>query len=803
MAVKVENNHVTLSVRDLIRSREHQQMISSFPLPQRGLLGQRAHTKVQRQKDRRFGLFHSEYSLRRTYPVSNYLFTVQGRIDGVYLLKNRVEIEEIKSVILQGAEFKRLRIERYPEFIEQVLFYAYLLQDELKGKEVRAYLILINLINEARRTFPISYNRNRVEQLLQQRLSLIVQNLEREKQELVQRKQKLAAVSFSLPEKRPQQQEMMRQISESLLGAEHLLISAPTGTGKTAAALFPTLRYAYMNNKKIFFLTSKTTQQNIVFQTLAPLIAQGLDVHILFLRASEKMCPNEVYFCHEAFCPYAKNYKERLWESNVLAELLEKNLFTPDLIYQKGLEYTLCPFELSMDLSTHCQLIVGDYNYIFDPAVYLRRLFFSKDQADWILIIDEAHNLYERGLAYLSPQLKYRNVLGLLTQSTRKKTKVYNLLTKALQEIGRLFEEMNLEGEIHFAGQQYFEPEINGAAWQNALELFESAFIKYLIYKVKKRILLMDDPFEYFYYDLRRFVQIARFQDRAFVPFYDARDQGLLKIQCCDPSHYLGSRIDAFHSVIAMSATLDPISFYQEVLGFPEERSAVLQLDSPFPAENRKVIIIPNISTRYRERLQNAPKIAEIIRKTLRLHSGNYLAFFPSFDFLQQVNIFLGNIHSEKILQKPGMGEAERNRILKQMAGARKPTLLMAVMGGIFSEGIDYMGKMAIGVIVVSPALPQISYERELLRRYYAEMKEMGMEYAYVYPGMNKVIQAVGRLIRSASDRGIVLLIGERFSVDRYHAVLPEYWFGSKKDVVMTSDYQKEIKDFWRKWKPA
>ena len=797
MAIRIEDQHITLSVRDLLGASSHRQMISSFPLPQRGMLGRQAQTKVQQQKTRRFGLFHKEYSIQRDYSFRDYLFTVQGRIDGVYRLKNRVEIEEIKSVILQAAEFKKLQIEHYPEFIEQALFYAYLLQDELQGAEVFSYLIIVNLINDAKRIFPLEYNRMQIEQRLQQRFAHVVQNLEREKRELEHRKKELLSGDFSLPEKRDQQQQMIAAVSHALEQGEHLMVSAPTGTGKTAGALFPAIKYGYVNNKRIFFLTSKTSQQNIVFQSLAPLIAQGLDLHVIFLRASEKMCPNEVYFCHEAFCPYAKDFNERLAQSNILSGLLENALLTPELIYQKGLEHQLCPFELSMELCSFCDIIVGDYNYVFDPAVYLRRLFYKKDQADWILIIDEAHNLYDRGTGYLSPQIRREQVQSLIQQVKRKKANVYTLLTKALQETEKMLAELNLEGEVHFSGQQYFLTDLNPVAWQNTLELYESAFIKYLIHKVKKRLLLIDDPLEKFFYDLRRFVQVARFQERAFVPFYNAGEGGVLKIQCCDPSHYLGGRMESFHAVIAMSATLDPILFYQEMLGLPDFRTQKLQLDSPFPAEHRKVIIIPGLSTRYKDRLQSAPAIAEVIRNSLHIHPGNYLAFFPGYNYIQQVNLFLGNIRAEKIIQKPGMSADEQKRILAELEHSQDAHLLMAVMGGVFSEGVDYLGRMAVGVIIVSPALPQINYERELLRHYYDEKKQLGLEYAYIYPGMNKVIQAVGRLIRSSSDKGIALLIGERFVQEQYHSILPAYWFKSKNNVVVTKDYMREIKSFW------
>ncbi|MEJ2053651.1 MAG: DEAD/DEAH box helicase [Calditrichaceae bacterium] len=573
MAIKIEDNHISLSVKDLVFQSRPPQMLSSFPLPQRGMLGRQAQTKVQTHKNKRFGLLHSEYFVHREYPYKEYIFDVQGRIDGVYQLKTRVEIEEIKSVILNTAEFKNLLPERFPEFAEQLLFYAYLLQDELHGVEVVTYLIIVNLVNDASRTFPIPYNRIMIENQLFQRFESIVAEIERDKLEKQRREAEIRLVDFSMPEKRIQQEEMMTAVRSVLEGKKHLMASAPTGTGKTAAALYPAIRYAYANRKKIFFVTSKTTQQNIVKETILPLIEQGFDLKVLYLRAAEKMCANDIYFCHEAYCPYAKDYHDRLLDSNIISALLQESILHPDLIYEKSVEQVLCPFEVSLDLSFHVDLLVGDFNYVFDPAVYLRRLFAKKDYSDWILIIDEAHNLYDRGMDYLSPQLKKETVAGLIQQNQTKKSKVFKDLIKSLEEIRKLLDELNLEGEIHFADRQYFEADLNIPAWDSALALYEQAFIKYLIQKIKKRWLIIDDPLDGFYFNLRRFVQISRIQDRAFVPFYDAAEGGILKIQCCDPSHYLGQRIDGFHSVIAMSATLDPINFYLNVLGFPDYRT--------------------------------------------------------------------------------------------------------------------------------------------------------------------------------------------------------------------------------------
>ncbi|NOX87908.1 MAG: DEAD/DEAH box helicase [Calditrichaeota bacterium] len=800
MAIRIEENEIYLGVKDLVHS-SHQQMLSSFPLPQRGVLGKKAQSRVQQTKQKRFGLFHTEYTVKQSYPYRGYHFHIHGRVDGVYQLQDRLEIEEIKSVILTAANFKKLNIELYPHFSEQLLYYAYLLQDAFNGIEIQTYLILVNLTDNKQRVFRIPYKRIHTEQRLRSRFDQIIEKIELERRQLEKRKRQINQIDFSLPEERPQQQRMMQAIESAINEGRHLMASAPTGTGKTAASLYPAIQYSFVRNKKIFFITSKTSQQLIAAQTVRPLIAQGLPIKTMIISASEKMCLNDVYFCHESYCPYINKYRERLHSGNLLAELLNENFIDPVAISGRAAALRLCPFEVSMDLLGHVDLVIGDYNYVFDPAAQLRRLFAGKDYSDWILVIDEAHNLYDRGMNYLSPQISRKSAEQLTERISSQKSKIFKDLRDPLKQIEDLFNALQQEGELHHAHQQYYPTQLNVEAWDEVFRQFEASFIRYLIYKIRTRKLIIDDPLEKFYYDFRRFVKVAHIQDPAFVTYYDAQEGGILHIQCCDPSHYLGEIIDRFHSVIAMSATLDPMEFYRTILGFSAERTRFLQLDSPFPVERRKLIIVPNISTRYKDRLQSAPKIAEVIRRIIKIKKGNYLVFFPSFTFMQMVNLFLHDVEGEKILQKPGMKEKERDEILNGLKKGKEPHLLLAVMGGIFSEGVDFSGNMAIGVIVVGPALPQVNYQRELLRAYYEETYRMGEEYAYIYPGMNKVIQAVGRLIRSASDRGIVVLIGDRFVDERFNILLPEYWLRQKDDIEITSSYISSIKAFWKKQK--
>jgi DNA excision repair protein ERCC-2 len=732
-------------------------------------------------------------------PCAVITFHIQGRIDGLYETHGRFEIEEIKSVLLTAKEFTQVTADYFPDYKEQVLIYSYLLQKEQGGAEVVPYLRLINLINDKSKIFKLLYHPSKIEKLLDKRCRNILDKLAYESVIQEARREQLKLCRFRLAETRPQQKRMMQQIEQTLQKKEHVLVSAPTGTGKTAGALFPAIRFAFKNNKKIFFITAKTTQQAIVSETLQPVLKSPLDIHILFLRRSRDMCCNEVYLCHRDYCPYAKDYYDRLVASNIIATLLQQKEITPDSIFNQAKAQTLCPAEVMMDLTLQVDMIVGDYNYVFDPGVYLRRLFFRNDYANWILIIDEAHNLYDRGMGYYSPDIKRHEIDAILKQvdKGKKNSKVYRRLLSSLQEIETYLQAYHQHGETYHTQQACYIVTLDQAHWQRLFEQYESAYINYCIYKIRKKIIIKSDPFELFYYRLRHLIQVIPMQGDAYISYFSAEQKGALKIQCTDPADPLGRRIEGFHSVIAMSATLDPIGYYKRILGFPNESTRTLLVDSPFPAGNRQLIIIPEISTRYRERHTNYVRYAEIIEQVVQLRKGNYIIFCPSFEFLHNLYLFMGKIGWPKIIQRPQMDTSAREEVINQLKERSQPALLLAVLGGIFAEGIDLRGDMCIGVIIFSPGLPKVSYERELIARYFDKKEGSGFAYAYLYPGINKVIQAAGRLIRSAQDKGIIVLVDDRFADREVIELLPAYWFKEPSSVAITTEYQEVIRSFW------
>ncbi len=801
MAIQINNKQIQLSVRDLARTAAHKsKLLTPFPLPQRGMLGKQAQAKVQKKETTLRGIFHQEKHVRQVFKYRGYTITVQGRIDGLFERPDQIDIEEIKSVILQAKDFKNIDIDDYQEYTDQVLIYAYLIQKDQPKIRINPVLILINLINDQVKKFILPFIANKVKNLIHQKFSEIIQNYTNDEKKYQKQLKSLAAIDFALPELRRQQQEIISTLSQALQDQTHVMISAPTGTGKTAGVLYPAIQYAIKNRKRIIYVTPKTTQQDIIRQTYGLLADQGLEMTVCFLRASRKMCANDIFFCHEDYCPFARNYQDESLKSNLLAELLKEKTILPETVYEKAKNQGMCPSEVMFDIAMQADILVGDYNYIFDPQVQIRHLFQSDDLSDWILIIDEAHNLYDRAITSLSPSMSHQELKELKKGIINKKHRVYQKLYKSLENIEHLFRELYKEGRNNYPDQQYFIHQLDLSVWKKALFDYEMAFIGYLMFKIKKNLLILEDPFEGFYYALRGFIRIAELERREFVPYYEAGHKGSLTIQCVDPSEHLHNSITSFHNAIAMSGTLDPIKYYRENLGFPVNNTQLLEVSSPFSTQNRQILIIPNISTYYKDRPRLYPDYARIVKDISSLKSGNYIVFCPSFEFIQNMYLFLATHGAEILIQRPNLSPVEKDEYIERMHQKDQPCLLLAVMGGIFSEGIDLRGDKCIGVIIFSPALPPITIEKELIKHYHDEKNGMGVEAAYIYPGINKVIQSVGRLIRSHDDKGIIVLTGERFAQEEINQLFPAYWFENTGDVVITEDYKTTIEDFWSRF---
>lgn len=797
MAVKIELNKkkISLGVRDLVAEPlASVGRVAGLSMWTRMALGREAHVNHQRaQADLHEG-YAREISVRYRTRVDDFAVTIQGRIDGVYAPRNEAGtwmVEEIKSVVMPAQTFAGLDARAYPQYVEQLRLYCFLVEQEQKSAAGR--LVFVNVADGTRREVEIPGPFDDCEKFITDRVrALIGQALEVERRR-EQRRARAAGLKFPHDKPRKYQDRMIAAVEHALNSGRQLLVSAPSGVGKTAAALYPILKYALANDKRVFFVTAKNTQQQIAWETLRRMGADddGHPTAVQF-RAREQMCVNDVYACREEFCPHLRDFRAKLDSTRVVERLLGHRLVTPTAMMDAGRGVSLCPFELALLEAELTDVIVCDYNYVFDPQVYFRRFFQEADYSDAILVIDEAHNLVQRAMDYYSPSLSRRQVEELQTDLRHLDPSLAKEMKNWLGDIEDFFRQT--AGQ---ADEEKFLIESPRPAFDELKSTFNRLTMRYLLDKLSRGRSIPDDPVESFFSDFGQFCSVLAMEGEEFSYIFDRANGQALKILCKDPSRRLAERMEGFHSVIAMSATLTPMEFYRQMLGFDPGRTDEASFPSPFLRENRRILVVPGVLTTYRHRAAHYRRIAEVIARTAGARRGNYMALFPSYEFMRAVAGVLDRGDWELHVQEPKMSEAQRRVLLEALKQPEPPKLVLAVQGGLFAEGVDYPGESLCGVIVVSPALPQVSFERELMRMYYQQRYEKGFEFAYLYPGMNRVVQSVGRLIRSESDRGVAVLVCQRFTQSQYRVLFPADWGETDKGALVSKNLDEELAEFW------
>ena len=794
--MKITDNLIQISVTELSRLGS-KKFPFSVPGPslKRAAMGRQAQKIYQENILEDILNYETEVSVNHRDLIEDYEIHIGGRIDGLFWYHKTLYLEEIKSVTLSDKEFSDLEDETFKNHLNQLAIYQWLVSLENPGVSIKAQLIYINLVSENIRVLPINYTDEQCRKVYLGQIARIFKLIEENRHHLKQRRAALSHLKWPFGSRRHSQEKMIEAVMTAHHEKQHLLVNAPTGTGKTIGSLYPTIEYALDNDKKIMFLTSKTTQQLIARDTISQILAGAKGVITLRLRATKKMCANDHYFCNELVCPYARNYQEKMDQGNILEILLELEQIEPDDIFRISKDAQVCPAETMLQLVSRADVIIGDINYAFDPIASLKQIF-QDDYSHFIPIIDEAHNLYPRIQDTYSPGLSIRSINTLIEYCQHADASIYTKIMVWLQKLSDFFKDLNFTGEIEYANQAQYLPEIELDEWNQLSEELDDIFIAYFLYKVKNMVLKEDDPIDSFYFDFTFFVNILSYGGKEFFHIFEASEGGKLQIYCADPSGVISNRLSGFHSIIAMSATLKPFEFFIELTGFNKFIVKTIDLSSPFPQKNTMVIINSKVSTKFRNRIKYSIKIAEYINSTAKLRKGNYLIFFPSFEFLELCWPFVRIEGFEKIRQPVRSTDEEREAILDQLRSG-EGYLFFAVMGGVFSEGVDFPGNMAIGAYIISPGIPPFNFYRELQLFYFENEYEKGNEYAYIYPGMNKVIQAAGRIIRTEKDRGIIFLVGSRFEENQFQELFPEIWFESGK-VYNPANPHKLISGFWK-----
>ncbi|HYB54216.1 MAG TPA: ATP-dependent DNA helicase, partial [Thermoanaerobaculia bacterium] len=564
-----------------------------------------------------------------------------------------------------------------------------------------------------------------------------------------------------------------------------------------AAVLHPALAEGLRRGKQVVFLTSKTLQQTMAVSALVAMNERAFST--LQVRAKERMCANDRILCHEDFCRFARDYPAKMARSDILSRLCETYPHhDPDTVFEEARREEVCPFEVQLELAQRADAIVADYNYVFEPGVALRHLR-DADLRDAILVVDEAHNLPDRLRQIFSPEILEEDLRALTDRLSLQPGELFTDLARTLEDVIALLERA---AEELPEGEAVAETSPPAGDLQRLREEWEPKLARYLAWKRETRLALPEDPVLDAHFALQRFTAVLSLYGPQFTCVVERRQGGVrLALVCLDPAGVAEPIFRHAFATVLMSATLTPAEATRRVLGLETERTASLSLPPPFPPENRKVMILPHVRTTFAAREKNYGRIARLIAEMSDAHRGNDLVLFPSYRFLAEVAEKLPPTRARVLVQRPDLSDFERRQILQALTSPPADgILLLAVSGGMYAEGVDYPGELLSGVFVVSPALPQVSFERELLRRYFDEKEEAGFDYAYLQPGMTRVVQAAGRLIRSETDRGVIALICRRFIEEPYASRLPRDWYAETPAELVTNRPAEEIREFFARY---
>ena len=789
MKVIKESKEFHISIKDVIfASRKRNFSNTGIPSRIRASKGTEIHQLYQKDQKKNKKSFQHEVLVKYQTKVQGWNFIISGRADIIYESKGILVVEEIKSVT--NLDDFDLESEIAEEYRLQLLLYGHYFQQ--LGKKIRCHLVLIDIFTEKVKIIDVP-PKDLVEYIIKQ-CETILNEWEMAQKIRTEQRERYKTVIFPFEKYRVNQEEIIKKVFKCIQKRERLMLLAPSGLGKTVGTLFPALKYALKNNLYVFVITSKTTQQHIYRDTLRIFAKKKAQFNSIILTAKEKLCINSAFTCERSLCPYLDNYN-KVSLDKIVSEMLTKQVIDARYIRKVAKAHTVCPFEISLDCSLHCDVIVGDYNYVFHPFIRLKR-YFNQSYDNIILIVDEAHNLPFRAMTYYSPEITMEslsNVSNYLQSLHMPKSiekigiNIYQQITNYILDLIKPYSDKTIKKPILVKFDKIFF-----RAVVKDLEDFIFSYIQAYTSRQgfqpgkKEKVLEFD-------FNFRQFTTILKESNSPEYSELLYIKDGKIKILCKSAAPKLEKQIAGFHSVIMQSATLFPLEYFQKMLGYPSSARKIQYL-SPFAQQNRLYLIMPKLSTKYEDRRESYDLIASIIFKTVNVKEGNYLAFFPSFAYLKAVQREIETLplSVKLIVQERKMSEAKRRNYLKKLQNSDEKHLLLAVHGGIFSEGVDFTGDMAIGAFIIGPGLPAYSKEQELMREYYDLKWKKGFEYAYRNPGMMKVIQAAGRIFRTSTDRGFVMLIGHRFRTTYYNSVLPNDW-----KIEQPSNLIKRIQIFW------
>jgi len=787
--------------------------------------GSRIHRMIQKQMGPDY---QAEVTLRYTHVTENYDLVVEGRADGIIDTPKEKVIDEIKGTYRELFRMK----EANPVHLAQAKCYAYIyaLQKEISVIQVR--MTYCHLETEEIRYFTSEYTFEELKKWFEGVLQEYVKWADYEYQWKQTRNESIRQVQFPFPY-REGQKELVTYVYQTIYHKRKLFLEAPTGVGKTISTVFPAIKAMEKGmGDKLFYLTAKTITRTVAEQTFEILRQQGLQLKSVILTAKDKICFMEETQCNPEHCPYAKGHFDRINEA-MYDLLTHEDSFSREKIEEYAHKHKVCPFEFCLDMSLYADAIIGDYNYLFDPHVYLKRFFGENSSKNYVFLIDEAHNLLERGREMYSATLLKEEFLELK-----------RILQDGADDIEEQKENHGVSHKTVLFGQGYAYAMIKQLEKCNKemLVLKKECEDCRILDSVERLILPLGrlrekmesyleesedgevpekEPLLDLYFKIKHFLEIYELVDDKYVKYSQRSENGdfLVKLFCVDPSTNLKGCMQKGRSSVLFSATFLPIQYYKTLLG-GEEKDYEVYANSVFDPEKRGLFVANDVTSKYTRRSEEEfMKIAKYIQQIVTKRHGNYMVFCPSYAFLEEVyQVFAEYFATEEmdcVLQSDIMNEADREEFLHLFEGNVELDIENAlnfdvsyeedryligfcVLGGIFSEGIDLKHDSLIGAIVIGTGLPQVCFEREILKNYFDDNGGNGFDYAYRFPGMNKVLQAAGRVIRTSDDVGIIALLDERFQQNAYIRLFPREWENYQE--VGMATIEKKVERFWDSW---
>ena len=746
--------------------------------------GTRIHKKLQRAMG---SSYQAEVPLRLDVGTERYVLTIEGRADGIFERDGMICIDEIKGVYRDVDEMEA----PVPVHLAQAKCYAYIHALQQALDPIGVQMTYCDLDTEQVRRFYESYPFAELEEWFD---ALMAEYQKWADFQYEWRQKSIASIKkMEFPfDYRPGQRELVADVYRTILRKKNLFIQAPTGTGKTVSVLFPAVRAVGEGyGEKIFYLTAKTVTATVAMDTFAQFRENGYRGKVVQITAKEKLCKCEKPECNPDACPYAKGHFDRV--NDAVFDLLgREDCFSREVLLEQADRYMVCPFELCLDVSTWSDVIVGDYNYVFDPTVYLKRFFAEGNKGEYLFLVDEAHNLVERGRQMYSERIVKEDVLAvkrLLKNHSKKVTRALERVNQILLAYKRECEDYEIyDLNTHSINDLVF-----------ALMRLASEMERFL--QRPLTIPERDEVME-FYFSLRNFLSIYDLVDEHYVIYTSMQEDGTfaLKLYCADPSANLQNCLDKARSTMFFSGTLLPIGYYKRLLSTEPENYAVYA-HSVFTPDQRLLFVGTDVSSKYTRRTpEEYVRIASYIKKISLAKQGNYIAFFPSYKMMLEVEQsfeYLAGEAVDIIIQQQNMREQHREEFLREFQEVRGRSMVaFCVMGGIFGEGVDLREDQLIGAIIIGTGIPQIGGESEILKNYFDARDGNGFDYVYRFPGMNKVQQAAGRVIRTLSDVGVIALLDERFVQRDNRRLFPREW--EDYQTVDLEHVDGLLADFWQ-----